>query len=54
VYAQKKVAERRVQQAFKNPDAPWDPYDHLVTLSARVSHMRVVDRNLADIPDVVI
>ncbi|KAK1698691.1 hypothetical protein QYE76_015388 [Lolium multiflorum] len=34
-HAQKKVAERRVQQEFKNPDAPWDPYDHLVALSAR-------------------
>nr|XP_051202484.1 uncharacterized protein LOC127316106 [Lolium perenne] len=53
-YAQKKVAERRVQQAFKNPDAPWDPYDHLIALSARVSHMRAVDRNLADIPEVAI
>jgi hypothetical protein len=50
----KKVAERRVAQAYKNLDAPWDPYDHLVALSARVSHMRAVDRNLADIPEVAI
>jgi hypothetical protein len=48
------VAERRVQQAFKNLDAPWDPYDHLVALSARVAHMRAVDRNLADLPDLAI
>nr|XP_051211966.1 uncharacterized protein LOC127329497 [Lolium perenne] len=53
-HAQKKVAERRVQQAFKNLDAPWGPYDHLVALSARVAHMRAVDRNLADLPDVAI
>ncbi|KAK1666839.1 hypothetical protein QYE76_054998 [Lolium multiflorum] len=53
-HAQKKVAERRVQQAFKNLDAAWDPYDHLVALSARVAHMRAVDRNLADLLDVAI
>ncbi|KAK1631016.1 hypothetical protein QYE76_005331 [Lolium multiflorum] len=53
-YAQKKVGERRVAQAYKNLDAPWDPYDHLVVLSAQVSHMRAVDRNLADIPEVAI
>ena len=41
-------------QAYKNLDAPWDPYDHLVALSARVSHMRAVDRNLSDIPEVAI
>jgi hypothetical protein len=35
-------------------DTPWDPYDHLVALSARVSHMRAVDRNLSDIPEVAI
>ncbi|KAK1607820.1 hypothetical protein QYE76_031493 [Lolium multiflorum] len=51
-YAVKKVGERRVLQAHKNLGAPWDPYDHLVALNARVSHMRCVDRNLSDIPDV--
>nr|XP_051190106.1 uncharacterized protein LOC127303406 [Lolium perenne] len=44
-HAQKKVTERRVQQSFKNLEAAWDPYDHLVALSARVAHMRAVDRN---------
>jgi hypothetical protein len=34
-----------------NPDAPWDPYDHLVALSARIQHMRAVDRHLVDLPD---
>jgi hypothetical protein len=51
-YAVKKVGERRVAQAYQNLDAPWDPYDHLVALNARVSHMRAVGRNLSDIPQV--
>ena len=51
-YALKKVGERRVTQAYQNLDAPWDPYDHLVALNAQVSHMRAVDRNLSDIPEV--
>ncbi|KAK1650631.1 hypothetical protein QYE76_068436 [Lolium multiflorum] len=51
-HAIKKVAEHRAQQAGNNLGAPWDPYDHLVALSARISHMRSVDRNLSDIPEV--
>ncbi|KAK1660775.1 hypothetical protein QYE76_048934 [Lolium multiflorum] len=51
-FAVKRVGERRVAQAYKNLSAPWDPYDHLVALNARVSHMRAIDRNLSDIPDV--
>ncbi|KAK1604012.1 hypothetical protein QYE76_027685 [Lolium multiflorum] len=51
-FATKRVGERRVAQGFQNLDAPWDPYDHLVALNARVSHMRVIDRNLSDIPEV--
>jgi hypothetical protein len=39
---------------MRNPNAPWDPYDHLVALSARVQHMRAVDRHLVDLPDVAI
>ncbi|KAK1686428.1 hypothetical protein QYE76_047276 [Lolium multiflorum] len=41
-HAIKKVAEHRAQQAGENLGAPWDPYDHLVALNARVSHMRSV------------
>jgi hypothetical protein len=48
----KKVEEHRVAQGCKDLAAAWDPYDHLVALNARVSHMRCVDRNLADIPEV--
>ncbi|KAK1678107.1 hypothetical protein QYE76_038955 [Lolium multiflorum] len=51
-HAINKVAEHRAQQAGNNLGAPWDPYDHLVALNARVSHMRSVDRNLSDIPEV--
>jgi hypothetical protein len=51
-FAAKRVGERRVAQAYQNLDAPWDPYDHLVALNARVSHMRAIDRNLSDIPEV--
>ncbi|KAK1666227.1 hypothetical protein QYE76_054386 [Lolium multiflorum] len=51
-HAMKKVAEHRAKQAGDNLGAPWDPYDHLVALSARISHMRSVDRNLSDIPEV--
>jgi hypothetical protein len=34
-----------------NPDAPWDAYDHLVALAARISHMRAVDRHLGELPE---
>ncbi|KAK1607955.1 hypothetical protein QYE76_031628 [Lolium multiflorum] len=54
VHAQKKVTEHRVAQEFQNQDAPWDAYDHLVALSARVQHMRAVDRHLADLPDLAL
>nr|XP_051210782.1 uncharacterized protein LOC127328206 [Lolium perenne] len=50
-YAHKKVTERRAEQALSNPDAPWDAYDHLVALAARISHMRAVDQHLVELPD---
>nr|XP_051211610.1 uncharacterized protein LOC127329102 [Lolium perenne] len=50
-FAQKRVTERRVEQSLSNPDAPWDPYDHLVALAARISHMRAVDRHLVEMPE---
>nr|XP_051190483.1 uncharacterized protein LOC127303820 [Lolium perenne] len=53
-HAVKKVAERRAEHAMSNPDAPWDGYDYLVALSARIQHMRSVDRHLVDLPDVAI
>ncbi|KAK1643563.1 hypothetical protein QYE76_061368 [Lolium multiflorum] len=51
-YAVKKVDERRTAQGQANLAVPWTPYDHLVALNARVSHMRAIDHNLSDIPDV--
>nr|XP_051196678.1 uncharacterized protein LOC127310013 [Lolium perenne] len=51
-FAIKRVEEHRVGQAQANLGVPWTPYDHLVALNARVSHMRAIDRNLSDIPDV--
>ncbi|KAK1604510.1 hypothetical protein QYE76_028183 [Lolium multiflorum] len=51
-YAVKKVDEHRTAQGQANLAVPWTPYDHLVALNARVSHMRAIDRNLSDIPDV--
>ncbi|KAK1660603.1 hypothetical protein QYE76_048762, partial [Lolium multiflorum] len=50
-HAHKKVAERRAEQSLGNPDAPWDAYDHLVALAARISHMRAVDRHLVELPE---
>ncbi|KAK1631553.1 hypothetical protein QYE76_005868 [Lolium multiflorum] len=51
-YAVKKVDARRTAQGQANLAVPWTPNDHLVALNARVSHMRAIDRNLSDIPDV--
>ncbi|KAK1630479.1 hypothetical protein QYE76_004794 [Lolium multiflorum] len=53
-HALKKVMEDRVAREFPNMDAHWDGYEYLVALSARVQHMRSVDRHLADLPDVAI
>jgi hypothetical protein len=44
--------ERKAEQALSNSDVPWDAYDHLVALAARISHMWCVDRHLVDLPDV--
>jgi hypothetical protein len=48
----KKVNARRTAQGQANLAVPWTPHDHLVALNARVSHMRAIDRNLSDIPEV--
>ena len=51
-HAVKKVEEHRVAQGRTDLAAAWDPYDHLVALNSRVSHMRCVDRYVSDIPQV--
>ncbi|KAK1619651.1 hypothetical protein QYE76_025168 [Lolium multiflorum] len=53
-YAVKKVREDRIAREFPNMDAHWDGYDYLVALSARVQHMRCVDRLLTDLPTAAI
>nr|XP_051214812.1 uncharacterized protein LOC127332541 [Lolium perenne] len=53
-HAVAKVTEHRAKKALPNLDAPWDGYDYLVALSARIQHMRSVDRHLADLSDVAI
>nr|XP_051213131.1 uncharacterized protein LOC127331097 [Lolium perenne] len=53
-HALKKVMDDRVAREMPNLDVPWDGYDYLVALSARVQHMRSVDRHLADLPEVTI
>ncbi|KAK1610957.1 hypothetical protein QYE76_034630 [Lolium multiflorum] len=50
-HASKKVAEYRAKQPITNPDAPWDSYEHLVALAARICHMRAVDRHLVELPE---
>ncbi|KAK1611581.1 hypothetical protein QYE76_035254 [Lolium multiflorum] len=51
-YAIKKVDAQRKDKGQADLAVPWTPMDHLVALNARVSHMRCIDRNLSDIPDV--
>nr|XP_051209575.1 uncharacterized protein LOC127326827 [Lolium perenne] len=51
-YAVKKVDAQRRDKGQADLTVPWTPKDHLVALNARVSHMRCIDRNLSDIPDV--
>jgi hypothetical protein len=46
------VTELRAENAVSSPDAPWNAYDHLVALAARISHMIAVDRHLVDLPEV--
>jgi len=50
-FAHQRVTERRAEHALHKPDAPWDAYDHLVALAARISHMRAVDRHLVELPE---
>nr|XP_051210853.1 uncharacterized protein LOC127328283 [Lolium perenne] len=51
-YAVKKVDAQRKDKGQADLTVPWTPKDHPVALNARVSHMRCIDRNLSDIPDV--
>nr|XP_051190156.1 uncharacterized protein LOC127303466 [Lolium perenne] len=46
--AHKRVMELRAEQGVADPEAAWSAYDHLVALSARITHMKVHMR--ADAP----
>jgi hypothetical protein len=46
--------ELRAENPTRDPEAPWNAYDHLVALYARLSHMKVVDRHLRDVPEVAL
>ncbi|KAK1603849.1 hypothetical protein QYE76_027522 [Lolium multiflorum] len=50
-HAVAKVTEHRAKQTLPSLDAPWDGYDYLVALSARIQHMRSIDRHMNDLPD---
>ncbi|KAK1614286.1 hypothetical protein QYE76_019803 [Lolium multiflorum] len=52
--AHKRVMELRTEQGVADPEAAWSAYDHLVALYARITHMKVVDRHLGDVPEVAL
>ncbi|KAK1607660.1 hypothetical protein QYE76_031333 [Lolium multiflorum] len=50
VRAEATVAKARVDESV-DANAPWTSKDHLAALYSRISHMRIVDRHLAQLPD---
>jgi hypothetical protein len=44
------ITKLRAENAVLDPGAPWNAYDHLVELYSRITHMRVVDRHLSELP----
>jgi hypothetical protein len=53
-HTHKKDTEMQAKNAVSNPDAPWNAYDHLIALHARLSHMKAIDRHLGEVPEVAI
>ncbi|KAM0829463.1 hypothetical protein ACQ4PT_066867 [Festuca glaucescens] len=49
--AQVTVAKLRTENLVPNADAPWTVEDHLAALYSRITHMRVVDRQLGQLPE---
>jgi hypothetical protein len=49
--AHARVTKLRVENSVPDADAPWNAYDHLVALHSRITHMRVVDRHLSELPE---
>ncbi|KAM0851442.1 hypothetical protein ACQ4PT_052421 [Festuca glaucescens] len=49
--AQVTVAKIRTENSVPDADAPWTVEDHLAALYSRITHMRVVDRQLGQLPE---
>ncbi|KAM0910872.1 hypothetical protein ACQ4PT_013877 [Festuca glaucescens] len=54
VRAEATVAKARVEDSVPDANAPWTTKDRLAALYSRISHMRIVDRHLAQLPDAAI
>jgi hypothetical protein len=44
------VSKLRIENSVADTSAPWTIEDHLAALYSRISHMRVVDRHLGELP----
>jgi hypothetical protein len=51
-HAHKKIMELRAGNATSDPEAPWSIPEHLAALHAQLSHMKVIDRHLRNVPEV--
>ncbi|KAM0846564.1 hypothetical protein ACQ4PT_055585 [Festuca glaucescens] len=54
VRAEATVAKARIEDSVPDANAPWTTKDRLAALYSRISHMRIVDRHLAQLPDAAI
>ncbi|KAM0924580.1 hypothetical protein ACQ4PT_004566 [Festuca glaucescens] len=45
------VSKLRAESSASDADAPWTAEDHLAALYSRITHMRVVDRQLVQLPE---
>ncbi|KAM0921681.1 hypothetical protein ACQ4PT_006640 [Festuca glaucescens] len=49
--AQVTVAKLRTETPVSDADTPWTAEDHLAALYSRITHMRIVDRQLVQLPE---
>jgi hypothetical protein len=54
VRAKVAVAKVRVQNPASDASPPWTTEDYLTALSSRITHMKIIDRHLAQLPDAAI
>jgi hypothetical protein len=45
------VAKLRTENSVPDANAPWTVEDHLAALYSRITHMKVVDRHLSQLPE---